>query len=211
MGLRNRMHIATTAATASTVQPTGPEKNASRPGSRVPVRNASSPLNAALIAVIAGPSTAAQPAMVAPICKPARTPAMEITAEMAGANTTKAAASATAPPTMAWSGPGIEAKALAAASTALATPFSSGINAVPMPTPRINSLPSSSANLSLRPSAPLANGPVIVAAKSSMLLRPPFSIGIMSAPALPNSAIASSAFLPPSSMFLNLSATSSIT
>ena len=67
IGLRNAIAIATTAATARTVQPMGPEKNASKPGSRVPLSQAASPSRAPLINAIAGTMAPAHPAMMAPI------------------------------------------------------------------------------------------------------------------------------------------------
>ena len=111
---------------------------------------------------------------------------------------------------MAWSGPGIAAKALASPITRSAITLSAGINAVPMLTPSASSLPCSAASLSLRLSAPLAKAPVMVADRSVTALLPPFSSGIMSAPALPNNAIAAAVLPAPSGILANLSATSSM-
>ena len=185
IGSRNATTMATTAATANTVQPTGPENTASKPGISVLVAKVSKPPRATVIAAMAGPTT----------------PPKEAMAPIAGASTTKAAARATTPPINVCNGPGRLWKPSAMAEMPSVKAVNTGSKAVPMPTPSSRILACNAAILSLNLSAPLANDVDIVAVMLSIESRPPLSIGIMSAPALPNNAMAAVVLLAPSGIF----------
>ena len=186
-GLRNAIAMATTAATARTVQPTGPEKNASSAGSKVPVKKVSRPVKAAEITAIAGPAAAAQLAIVAASFRPLITLTMPIKLLSVDTSVGSTRSRPATPAMVPCNQPGIAAKPSAMPTSTSVNRISTGISAVPSLTLSSTSLVCKLTILSLTSSAPLANLPVMVTLKLSTALRPPLSNGIMSAPDLPNS------------------------